>query len=75
MGNSKDLFSASDAQILKDFADTIDSGLTRIAHEITPPPSNDCLETAIYTAGDDIRKGLVIIASAIERLARAFEKE
>lgn len=59
-----------------DFADTIDSGLIRIANAIPDNPVElSELEEAIRFNGEEIRRRLEGVASVIARLARCFEKE
>lgn len=62
------MFTSEDKQILLDHAATIESGLSRIADAI-PDHNNDLAELAeaVRYSGEQIRAGLGLIASAIDR--------
>jgi hypothetical protein len=69
------MFTEEDRQILLDHANTIDSGLMKLAEAIPDKVDLCDLEEAIRYAGERIEHGLCVVAKSIERLARAFETE
>ena len=69
------MLSIDDKQILQEHADTIESGLIRVADSI--PERIDITELceAIRVGSEYIERGLITVSKSIDRLARAFEKE
>lgn len=61
-------------QIILDHAGTIESGLIRLADAI-PDRDTAELEEAIRFNGEEIRRGLCIVADAIRLFAGHFEKD
>lgn len=61
------MLTEEDKQILLDHANTIESGLTRIADSIPSNPDLSELCEAIRFAGEKIENGLIKIASALDR--------
>lgn len=68
------MLTEQDKQILLDMAETIESGLMRIADAIPDHDGHNVSESIMHGC-ENIEKGLNNVARSIERLARAFEKE
>ena len=61
------MFTENDKQILLDHANTIESGLIRVAEAIPDRQDLTALTEAIYCASERIERGLTLIAIAIEK--------